>query len=279
MSVLGYDFVIFWEAARAFVAGQSPYTVQGFFSPLPFLLPFLPLAFLPYGVAFSVWAALNLIALATLTRWHMLRALLFLPVLFALWVGQVDLIIVALGFTGTWWGLALATLKPQLAIWMVPFFAVRWWRTGDRASIFKMLSGAAILYVAPTLLDPGWWTVWLHATPSTLQYAEHASSLFGISALLPPAIPPILSFAGVAALAGAVFLWVRPYSDRQYWTWAALFNPLSNIYSHCILASQADWIAVGLSWALLPLSLYVHTGLPWAAIPLYLLWRARRSPG
>jgi hypothetical protein len=278
MNALGYDFAIFWEAARALLAGHSPYSVPGFFSPLPFLLPVLPLALLPYWAAFSVWTVFNLAALALVARRHALRALLFLPVLFSLWVGQVDLIIIALAFTGTWWGLALAALKPQLAVWLIPFFVLGWWRAGHKTSIVRMLSTAAALYTVPTVLDPSWWTAWLEATPSVLRYSEHASSLFGISALLQPTIPLIVSFGAVSILGGAVFFKVRPLSDRRYWSWAALFNPLANVYSQCILVPQADWIALALSWLLLPLSLHWHTGLPWAVVPVYLLWRTRRVP-
>ncbi len=278
MNALGYDFAIFWEAARAFIAGESPYVVQGFFSPLPFLMPIVPLALLPYAVAFVVWTVLNFLALVTLTRRRTLRALLMLPVLFALWVGQVDLIIIALAFSGTWWGVALATLKPQLAMWLVPFFAVSWWRAGKRATLLKMLSTVILIYLLPTILQPRWWTAWLSATPPILQYAEHASSLFGISALLDPPIPIALSFAAIACAAAVTFISIRPYPRSEYWCWAATFNPLANIYSQCILVTQADWTAVALSWLLLPLSLYLHTGLPWAIVPLYLFWRARRLP-
>jgi len=276
LNTLGYDFVIFWEAARALLAGHSPYIVQGFFSPLPFLLPIVPLALLPYWVGFSFWTILNITALVMLARRHSLRTLLFLPVLFALWVGQVDLIVIALAFTGTWWGLALAALKPQLAVWLVPFFAIRWWKTDDKTSIIKMFTAVAILYAVPTILEPSWWRAWLDATPSVLEYAEHASSLFGISALLQPSLSLVISFAAISALALVVFSTVKPFNDRRYWSWVAIFNPLANIYSQCILVTQVDWIAVALSWFLLPVSLYLQSGLPWVAVPVYLLWRTRR---
>ena len=278
MDVLGYDFAIFWEAGRAFIAGQSPYSVEGFFSPLPFLIAVLPIVILPYGVAFALWTVLNLAALARLARQRKFIAALFLPALFALWVGQADVGIVALAFTGTWWGVALSTLKPQLAAWLVPFFIASWWRAGDKRAIIKMVSTALVLYGVPTVLYPTWWEAWFRSTPSVLQYSEHASSLFGISALLAPAVPLPLSFAVLVVVGVVAFLALRPFSNSQYWSYAALFNPLANIYSQCLLIPQADWIAIALSWLLLPLALYLHTGLPWAVVPLYLLWRARRSP-
>ncbi len=278
MNTLGYDFAIFWNAARVFISGRSPYIVQGFYSPLPFLLTMVPLGLLPYAVAFFVWTVFNILALVTLAKRHALRALLFLPVFFALWVGQVDLIIVALSFSGTWWGVALTTLKPQLAIWLVPIFVVEWWKAGKVLTIIKMASAAVLLYILPSILQPGWWLAWLSATPSILQYAKHASSLFGISAVLDPPIPIVISFLAIVCYAILSFIVIRPHTRSEYLSWVATINPLANIYSQCLLVFQVDWIAVALSWLLVPLTLYFHTGLPWALVPLYLLWRARQLP-
>lgn len=276
MGALGFDFSIFWEAARGVLAGQSPYATQGFFSPFPFLMPIIPFGLLPYQVAFALWTLVNLISLVFLARRRTHMALIFLPVFFALWVGQVDLMIIALAFTGTWWGLALATLKPQLAIWLVPFFVLRWWQQGERRRILLLCSAVVLLYAGPTLVMPSWWGSWMESAPSVFVYSEHASSLFGVSALLSGAVPTFVPFVAVAAGIVVVLIVVRPFTDQTYWNWAAIFNPVANIYSQCILVTQIDWIAVGLSWILLPLSLYLHSGLPWVLVPAYLLWRASR---
>ena len=46
--VIGLDFALFWQAARAVLEGRSPYSVSGFYSPLPFAWALSPLALLPF---------------------------------------------------------------------------------------------------------------------------------------------------------------------------------------------------------------------------------------
>ena len=251
--------------------GQSPYTVQGFFSPLPLAWAMLPFGLLPFPVAYGAWTALNLGGLIALTRRQALKALLFLPVVFAVWVGQVDLLVLWLGMSGGWLGLALTTLKPQLAIWIVPYRFGQWWLAGERKKILYTLLAVLVIYGLPTLVWPGWWSAWRSSTPSIFSYAEHASSLFGVAALV--SIPAEVSFLLVMTVAVAGLVLLKPFSDAKYWPFAAAFNPVSNIYSLCILVGRIDWVAIGASWLLLPVALYLHTGLPWAVVPLYLLLR------
>jgi hypothetical protein len=272
---MGYDFEIFWHGAQAILQGQSPYTIHGFFSPMPFALAFLPLGLIPFWPAFVVWSLINLGSLWALVGKRLPQLLLFLPVTFGLWVGQVDLPILAAGLSGTWAGVALSMLKPQLAVWIVPMAFLTWWRKNQKDRIWKSALAGAILYLVPTIAQPGWVRAWLAASPSVLSYAEHASSLFGAAALT--ALPALLTFGVIAAAGALIFVWLKPLTPNPYWDWVASFNPIANIYSLCVLVKQADWIAIGLSWLLLPLSLAIHTGLPWAAIPVYLWWRHRRD--
>ncbi|HNB53562.1 MAG TPA: hypothetical protein PK530_16550 [Anaerolineales bacterium] len=142
-------------------------------------------------------------------------------------------------------------------------------------SIWTGLNLISLLYGIPSLIQPGWWQEWFNATPPILTYAEHASSLFGLGALLP--IPSIQTFLGVSLLAGLSFLFLKPYKSSTYWNWVAIFSPVANIYSLCLVIAQVDWVAILLSWVLLPLSLFLHTGLPWVIIPIYLWWRNKQQ--
>jgi hypothetical protein len=272
---MGYDFDFFWRAARAIFEGHSPYAVEGFFSPLPFAWAMLPFGLLPFQAAFSAWTVLSVVGLVVLTKRNALKAMLFLPVVFGLWVGQVDLVILWGGLRGGWLGLALTTLKPQLAIWLIPYTFGQWWRAGERKKILYTMLTVLVLYGVPTVVWPAWWSAWLANSPSIFVYAEHASSLFGAAALI--ALPVEVSFLGVVAIAAISLFWLKPFSEARYWPYAAIFNPVSNIYSLCLLVRNIDWMAVAASWALLPLALWLHTGLPWALVPACLLLREYRK--
>lgn len=271
--MIGYDFKFFWEAARAVLNGVSPYTVSGFFSPLPFAWLLAPIGFFKFEIAYVIWTILNIVSLFVISKKNIHRLLLFLPVFFALWVGQVDLIILAMGLFGGWIGLALATLKPQLAFWLIGIKFIEWWRLGEKKKLILTLLGIFVLYGIPSIIQPGWWKEWLISTPSILTYSEHASSLFGIATFSD--LPVVAIFVGVCLLAVISFILFRPYGN-QYWNWVAIFNPVANIYSLCVLYANVDWWAVILSWVLLPISLSVHTGLPWIVIPIFLWWRGNK---
>jgi hypothetical protein len=264
---MGYDFQIFWNGAQAVLQGQSPYTIHGFFSPLPFALAISPLGLIPFWPAYGLWTVLNLAALWSLVGKQLPKLLIFLPVTFGLWVGQVDLPILALGLSGTWAGVALSMLKPQLAIWILPIAFLTWWKNNHKDRIWKSILAGTILYLLPTIAQPGWWRDWLAASPAAVDYAAALTGL-----------PTTLTFGFVGLLGIFAFVRLKPFSPGAYWDWVAAFNPISNIYSLCVLVQQTDWIAIGLSWLLLPLSLALHTGLPWAAVPIYLFWRYHRKP-
>lgn len=277
MDALAYDFAIFWEGAGAVLSGQSPYSIPGYYPIPPFAIATAPIGLLPRTPAFILWSVVNIAALASIARRKTPIALLYLPVFFGIWVGQVDLIILALGFTGSWIGVALTALKPQLAVWLIPFYVIAWSRSGQTRRLIPAMAAVTAIYGIPTILWPSWWAQWTAATPSMLEYAQHASSAFGLSALLQELLPPQLSILLVAILGAAIFSVVRPWTDSRYWSWAAIFNPLANIYSLCIVLQEADWISYALSWLLLPVALYLHTGFPWVLVPVYLLWKQRKA--
>lgn len=268
---MSYDFNFFWRAARAVLDGQSPYEVDGFFSPLPFAWAMIPFGLLPFDMAFLSWTILNVISLIALTKRNALRALLFLPIAFSLWVGQVDILIIAAGFLGGWLGLAFTALKPQLAIWIIPYTFGKWWYSGERKKILYTSLMILSLYIIPSVVWPKWWFEWLDSSPSIFTYSEHSSSLFGFAALIN--FPIQFTFFSTACLAILILIVLKPFSDEKFWNWMAIFNPVSNVYSLSIVVQYIDWIAIGASWMLLPVALNLHTGLPWIIVPGYLLVR------
>jgi len=259
--MIGYDFNIYYTAARAALLGLSPYSVPEFFSPPALAYLLAPLALLPRWLAFGLWTLGSLAALVLLARRRLHLALLFLPVWFHFYVGQIDLMILALGLLGGWPGLALATLKPQWAVFLFLFH-----RRDPRRIVYATLA-AGLLHVPTLPLFPEWRA----STPSFVDYADTASSLYGIASLFPY---PVLALALVSVVGMVAFFY-----QSDYWRWVATFNPLANIYSLAVLVPSLTWRAVVVSWLALPLSLYLHTGLPFVLIPLSYFIPAPRISG
>lgn len=270
----GYDFRIFWNAAAQIARGQSPYTVVGYFSPFPLALILTPFTLLPFPIAFAAWTALKLwLLLKTTDTWGFLKALLFYPVLFEVIQGQIDLLVFLLSLRMNWIAVTLSTLRPQLAIWIIPFSAYIWLREKRFDQFWKSASGIAILFGIATILQPDWWTSWFGALSIAWEYNQQSASLYGIARVLP--MPHIISFALILVISIVVFLWLRPFEPRKYWQWASLFNPIANVYSLSVLVNQVDWCMVILGLIVLPVTQYVHSGVPFALIPSYLILHDR----
>lgn len=103
---LGWDAVVYSEAARALFAGGDPWTAQGyaitFAAPPPSLIPFLPTAWLPDGLVSILWVGINaasavyVVARLGLPRWY----LLFPPVVLSTIAGSGALPLTALMVAG-----------------------------------------------------------------------------------------------------------------------------------------------------------------------------------
>lgn len=187
--------------------------------------------------------------------------------------GQVDLFVFLIAMKGHWLGVLLSVLRPQLAIWIIPFWAWNWWKAKQYDAFWKSALGAVVLCGASTIIEPSWWANWYNALKVAWQYNEQSASLFGLTQVLP--LPHITTFAGISILAGFSFALLRPRSPHAFWQWVALFNPVANIYSLSILFNQADWIVITLSLLALPISLFIHTNAIWAIIPIYLILKDR----
>jgi hypothetical protein len=273
----GFDFDFFWRAAGAILHGQSPYVVGGFFSPYPLALVLLPFALLPFAWAYGLWTALKLFLLARAgDRRQFLKAILFFPVAFDLLQGQLDLLVFALALRLDWLGVVVSTLRPQLALWIIPFCAWQWWAGRRYDQFWKAALGVAALWGLSTALEPRWWLQWFGALGVAWQYNGQSASLFGLSGLLP--LPHTAVFVAISLLGAAVFVLLRPKTARAYWQWVALFNPVANVYSLVVLFNQADWVVIVLALLALPLSLAAHTNAVWALIPLYLVLKDRLGP-
>jgi hypothetical protein len=272
--LFGFDFRIFWSAAAAVLQGQSPYTIVGFFSPHPLAVLLIPFALLPFELAYFLWTGLKIFLLVKSTdRWGFIKALVFFPVAFDLLQGQMDLLVFILALKLNWIGVVLSTVRPQLAIWILPYTFYRWWQEKKFDQFWKSALGVLALYGTSTLIDPDWWQKWFNAPKIAWEYNQQSASLFGLAKILP--FDHLITFVAIGILAILAFFFLRPRTQNAYWQWVALFNPVANIYSLTILFNQVDWIIVVFGLLALPVSQLLHTNAVWALMPLYLILKER----
>lgn len=169
---LGVDFDVYRGAAAAVLNGEPLY---GFASSLalPFTYPpiaavlFAPLALLPASIAAAVWALISVLAMEALiwallgalrvtdrVRWTAVASLLMLPlapVTFNLWIGQINLILLALvvvdlvGGTGRFRGIGLG-IAAGIKLTPLIFIPYLLFTRGRRAA------GTAVLTFGATIL-------------------------------------------------------------------------------------------------------------------------------
>ena len=277
-----YDFTIFYNAGLAVLAGLSPYRVPDFNGPYLQAMLFAPLALLPLPVAYVLYLAFNLFLLWRLLRKRSIWALLSFPVLFTLFVGQVDLPL-ALGIGAVPWLLPLAAIKPQvgfvLAPWLLRHYSKRDWLKAAAVGItFLALSFA---------LRPAWVSEWLAGTTTFSLYALHASNLY----YLVPGGWLDLRLDLIYVLSAAAFFAGFLLKDRKIsWTAVSLFAPLSNIYSSAVLAEWFGPLEMAASYlAILLTGGLIHEGMPMYLVGLAVIGRhvwpqlrtlwQRKSPG
>jgi hypothetical protein len=264
-----FDFHLFYSSAQAILQGNSPYIVTDYLGPYPLALLFIPLTFLPEPVAYFVYTAINLGLLWKVAGLRQsLWAVLSFPVLFSLFVGQVDLILALLAITASPWALGVIFIaKPQVAFITLPWFLYRL----PRKDYWKAILPAALLLAISFALSPTWVTDWLAASRGMLAYANHASNIYW---LIPNSF---LELRAVLIIAGALGVLVASYwmKDRKIsWVVLNLFAPLSNIYSTSVLAEWIGPFEALLSWlAIFIVGGKIHTGAPLFLINLAILGR------
>ncbi len=274
--MLGFDFHIFWQAAGTIIQGQSPYAIAGFFSPFPLALLLVPFSLLPFPIAYVIWTAGKISLILNIKDpWSIFKILLFFPVTFDLMQGQIDLLVFAVLMKTSWQGVVISSLRPQLAIWIIPFSVWHWWRQKKYNQIWKAIAGIASLYGLAIVFAPGWWVEWFNAPKIAWFYNQQSASLFGLATVLP--CSHATAFISISILALVSFVWLRPNHPRTYWQWVAFFNPIAHIYSLAVLYDQVDWTVVVLSLIALPASAMSHTNAVWALIPLYLFLKDHKS--
>lgn len=284
------DFTFFWSVGQALLHGQNPYTLVLFAKLVypPALLPlFVLFALISKNVSFILFTILNLAMLLDLIfekpyRRSNLLWLLFVPTLYVLIVGQLDILFVWIAkkfIKKRWWSVfpaAFLMLKPQLAVLLLPITIIDWLKN-DRCSLAAWSAITLALYGLPVVLSPQFVTGWLGETRAAANlYFIGSPGIFSL-ALQGPL--QILLFGGAAAiLGGALFLPPQALS-------AALLTatPLGAWYNQTILTAQAPVkILVPISWLAMGLAAALKATYPFILVPLsalgWYVWTQRRDP-
>ena len=265
-----YDFSIFWAAARAVLAGISPYTVHNYISP-----PIVAWCFIPLGLIENVVTAARLFALVNLValgywasrdhRLLSLKAALFYPTVFLGTAGNIDLIVLVVGL----WGWApllglLVLIKPQLALVVLAWRWLQWDRDERWMKLATVAGMASAGWLAMGILSPGWVSEWMRAAPSLGAYTLS----WGVSGWASSWSTLVMGLTGAALLLSPG--WKHP---PTWWATVAIINPMTRVYTLVMLLPYLDWWMVGLSWAAFGLRMATDSAYPFVIVPLYLLWR------
>jgi hypothetical protein len=194
-------------------------------------------------------------------------ALLSFPVLFCLFVGQIDLLLGLLVMVGSPWTLGLTIVKPQVAFVVLPW-ALHHLQPRD---LFKA-GLVAILFVGISfLLRPTWFAEWRAGSPGMPLFAQHASNLYWLVPASRIDLRVAITILGSILILPIGYL-LNARSDS--WTTVHLLAPLTNIYSPSILAEWIGPLETALSWvAIIIVGGDVHHGAPLFLVGLSILIR------
>lgn len=231
------DLANLLSGGAALLRGQPLYVGTEWYYPAPLAIFYALLALLPFWLAYGLVFAANLTALYAITGRRALVWLAYVPVAFLLLEGQNDLWFLLLErslTSGRRSALlaALVTLKPQLAVILLPWHLYRWWKT-DRRTLVWFAAFVASLWLVPWHQEA--WLSQIARSPDRGQ----SPSLWGLG--LPLAI----------TLALVAILLVTSRGRDRWLASLQLSSPVGLLYNCVVLVETAParWL-IPLSWAL-----------------------------
>jgi len=270
-----FDFDIYYGGALALAQGLSPYSVSGWYHPLPMALVFLPFVLLPKPLAYGLYLGVCAGLVWRVLKWKSIWVLASFPGFYTLFVGQVDLPLALVTSLAGHWALPLLTSRPHLAFVVAPYLI----STTPPKELAKSALASAGVLLACFMLRPGWVQEWLAAFAQPLAaYGRHDSNLYWL-------LPQRPSFVLVAAISLlALALGWRLRDRRASWTVAHLLAPVTNVYSAAALAEWFGPLETALSWAaIFAVGGDTHSGAPMFIVGLAILarnlWRKIQPPG
>jgi hypothetical protein len=284
--MIGADFFTFWQIGQAILNGANPYLVKSSVYPPAATILFAVFGFLPFLPSLAIWSGANVILLiATLRGKQHTRPIwawfLFAPVIFNLLTGQLDIFFFFLaGFLsmGSWKALTagvLLTLKPQLALVILPWYLVRWFKSNPRL-LLSWGAASLALNLLPFAFDPAIYQKWISALQGVSEMKTGVSS--GIFSLTAFGFPLWLA----ALIAVPIAVWGLFQEESISRAAQLLVFPITIWYEDVLLAGS-----IAVRW-LVPYSLVafiaaglVQNALPLATIPLvvllYQLYQRKRA--
>lgn len=287
----GWDFNVFRLVGQAVLSGGNPYEIVGSFYPPGALLPFTLFAFVPEGFGYYSWVVLQIaIVLALFKIKRGVLWLFFMPVLFIIAAGQIDLALLALAMCidkeppsnlPSPFLAGIVTVKPQIAFLMLPWILVQWLRAFlsgvDRRSLSVFIGFTGIIHFLPILLvDSDIYILWFDKiSRSVVSSAEATPGLFSLVNL---GIP--WEAIAIFIIPVALFAWLTK-RERTARIINLLALPVGHYYSSVVLMGIAPWwLLVPVSWLALLLAHILGNFYPFMLMPLVaLVWVFRKGMG
>lgn len=280
---MGYDFSLFWEIGKHFLEGGNPYSLGSSYYPPATVYFFVLFSLLPLKVATAIFTGINSVVFITTAkkldkkRWW--TWILFPPVMFVIFVGQLDLIFLYLstflingGIIAALAG-SLLTLKPQMAFISLPWFLIKWVKN-DKSTLAKWIALTTILHGIPLIINPGLYKEWLSNTQGAVSWRMQQSP--GVFSLTNFNVP--IAFLVIAALAIAGWALFKDYKTSKVAQLMAL--PIGIWYdSVFVIGTVPYYIMIPVGIASFVLAYFVSNSLPLFLISLVaMLWRiSKRS--
>lgn len=274
---IGNDYLIFWNAGHTILAGGNPYTDPWFFYPPATALLFTLVALIPFLPGFSILFGISVVAMIATTRRLGLKRQtiqwLFLPAnLIILLNGNIDVLLLWLSTflfdedAPNWKLLVVAvilTLKPQIAVVVLPWFVIRWLRQ-RRKLLVQWVAVCCVVHLLPLLYRPTIYSEWLTGLNANSQWrAASSASLYTLISIgIPIIIPAVLGL--LIAIYGL-------FQDART-SWAAQLTglPIALWYDHIMLVGAAPWqILLPVAWLTFIAAAYFKTSLPLAIVPVF----------
>jgi glycosyl transferase family 87 len=263
---MGLDFLVIWHGLTTFLTNGNPYTSTGYFYPPAFTLLFAPLGLLPVWIGYILLTALTLVLGYRAYGKEGVIWLAFAPVFYVLLMGNVDLLFVILAAfidplphrplgRRSAFLMALLTLKPQLAVILLPYFFLKMKPIWGYFLVFT-----ALLWGIPALLFPDVMRAWWNGVASGA-FGHAFPSSAGLWSLSAP-------YTLIAVLCVGLLIVNRWRDERFTRVVLMLVSPLGQWNG---LVALLDCAPI---WLLSPVSLIalyamVHTDAPywWAMVP------------
>lgn len=250
------DFAIFWEIGKAILQGLSPYSVAQSWYPPAVSYFFVLFALGPVPLTIWIWRTLLIVLLAIVARREGWWSVLYLPLPFVVLAGQMDLVFVALVpyLARKGWeapvAAALITLKPIIAVIVLPWYAIRWFLR-DRGLLGRFVVISLAVHSWPLLLRPTVWSEWIE-----IVFGSAPRHYFGgVGIWLLDGLPAWLMILWTASLCIAALY----NSERVARSLLLLASPFSAPYHSALLVGSAPgWFLAANS--ILTVTLYAVGG-------------------